>query len=599
MINLNYETLFNYFMYKNKKIFCQIKVKPTKSGKIKSTCRALTPEQWNIFDKKLEEVIDKTVDWNRETSQRFNINPNIEVKVQKSKLSLKHFNIFLGALAVCNNDESGVEETNFIIECIFNFKQKSFNVNMDSQEYIPQVESSPQAKIDNIQPYEPYTPSKKGDLTNDHDENKTSSTDLLDINEDTYSPKPLFEITEINPFISENIPKYTPAPIKIFNTENIKETKGEVQISSHKYKSSRRKVHQNLESEYIPKSEQLPIVDVPVYIPTPIEEVKENQNLLESDTNIRKYKRRSKTIDEYPSQVYENSYDFYSPLKQPLESKDTTNLYKKKISIKRSKTIDEIPTAFAIYNENSILSNDINFEKDINNSCEKLRYSNKSNLKALNENVSTIKNNTKPSSLSKENEVLLASLCKKSSKNNKPNESTRDEIKKEKNTVQKNGTDINSLRRSERSSSKPIRFIEEQPSLLKKLKITPKNRELFGTDDEDDDESFDHENSNKTNENADKIKPSTLFKTPGNEKYSKNNNSFSSLKKKRKREKTNECVQEKRDINKWLSKKKYASSAAELELRNKSRLEQKENKIMQINKNEIFTSKPEEVNCRE
>lgn len=92
-------------------------------------------------------------------------------------------------------------------------------------------------------------------------------------------------------------------------------------------------------------------------------------------------------------------------------------------------------------------------------------------------------------------------------------------------------------------------------------KTSPKNKELFGTDDDEDEKFF--ENNDGTNTKNDKKVKSSVFETPVNKKsiaIHASSSSSSSTKKKRKRDKSSECEQEKRDMNTWLSKKRPSSS---------------------------------------
>lgn len=109
--------------HKNKKILCQIKVKSSKGLTTKNTCRSLTPDQWSVYDKKLEKLINTTTDWNDGKCLKFNISPRICVEVQKSKLSAKTFHICLDSSSGTGNDKQGDIESDFVLECIFDFQQ--------------------------------------------------------------------------------------------------------------------------------------------------------------------------------------------------------------------------------------------------------------------------------------------------------------------------------------------------------------------------------------------------------------------------------------------------------------------------------------------
>ena len=120
------------------------------------------------------------------------------------------------------------------------------------------------------------------------------------------------------------------------------------------------------------------------------------------------------------------------------------------------------------------------------------------------------------------------------------------------------------IRRSGRSPSKPIRYIEEigtdtssnRQKKRKTHKSSPKNKELFGTDDDDDDDDY-FEN------NGDRNKNTNVIKIPLKQKSSSSSSPSPFAIKKRKRDKNSDCEQEKRNISKWLSKSK--TSALNLE----------------------------------
>lgn len=93
--------------------------------KTKKTCRSLTQDQWNSFDKKLEKLIANTDDWNDTDSQTFKIKPVIEVKVQKSSLSLKYFKKCLRAIDKDEDDNAdNLEEADYILQCLFDFRDE-------------------------------------------------------------------------------------------------------------------------------------------------------------------------------------------------------------------------------------------------------------------------------------------------------------------------------------------------------------------------------------------------------------------------------------------------------------------------------------------
>lgn len=117
--------LYQSLQHKKKKIFCQIKVQPSKSQKVKYTCRSLTQEQWNAFDEELEKLLDgmeSSEDIDSELFGKFMIGPKIEVKVQKSKLSLKYLYKCLAAIGDNENDFwgkiDGTKDVAFALECL-------------------------------------------------------------------------------------------------------------------------------------------------------------------------------------------------------------------------------------------------------------------------------------------------------------------------------------------------------------------------------------------------------------------------------------------------------------------------------------------------
>ncbi|XP_065371157.1 uncharacterized protein LOC135963294 [Calliphora vicina] len=650
-MNINCETILDFYMHKNKKILCQIKVSPTKSRKFKNTCRCLTQEQWNTFDKELEKLINTTDDWNDEKCFKFNIKSYIEVKVQKSKLSLKHFYKCLGAIDECDGE---VIEADYVLECLLNFQlEVPFSTFLESQEYEPQTETSPD-KLCSPLSYEPYTPSKKKYQAESIDTIKTPGIDYLEYDEDTYSPKPIFQVVDSDPLLTEKIPRYTPAPIRDTRSSIKKSTQRDLPCSSskeskisskldllgevivetedeidspEKTKSLRSKLNKKKskkrEIEYIPKSQEYAVVDVPVYIPTPIEETT-HRKVNKTDHDIRKHKKRSMTIDEYPRLLLldENSREKNITVKEHISGKDKHSRYDNRKIKSRSYTIDEIPSGFSINMEKPKSKNLP--EESREKQCKKFEsiekstsHKSKDKKSDLNVNISSTKEKHKLSekkpeviiraSSSSEDEFLaVVAKSKKSSirKSKASDDDFEDGNKIDKNTklsqsndnannlnisissatesatdtsLQKlkrgrkqkeSGTDDNkSLRRSERSPSKPVRFIEEQHDLLRskkpiKTKTSPKNKELFGTDDDEYEELFD--NNNGTNIKNDKKLKSSVFETPVSKKSTKSasssSSSSSSTKKKRKRDKSSECEQEKRDMNTWLSKKKTSSS---------------------------------------
>lgn len=146
----------------------------------------------------------------------------------------------------------------------------------------------------------------------------------------------------------------------------------------------------------------------------------------------------------------------------------------------------------------------------------------------------------------------------------------------EEETSQKHKENIESedrnLRRSKRSPSKPKRYTEditkEPKSIRKKPKSTTssRNKELFGTDCEEEDEEdklFESKTKREDSNNnaASSSNFYSKFQTP---KANKNDLSLSSSssasKKKRKRDKSKECEQERNNINRWLGKHKDTSS---------------------------------------
>ncbi|XP_037809643.1 uncharacterized protein LOC119602283 [Lucilia sericata] len=358
-MNLNIETIFDFYTHKNKKILCQIKVTPSTNLKLNKTCRCFSQKQWNTFDKELEKLIITNDDWNDEKCLKFKLNSCIEVKVQKSKLTIKDFYKCLGAIEDFEKEfTDGLEET-YILECLIDFQlEVPLDTSLESEEYEPQIETTPE-KLSSPLSYEPYTPSKKKYRADNIDTIKTQRIDLLECHEDTYSPKPIFPIVGGEALLIDKIPKYTPAPIKKSPTSTelkksqdlldkiIVETGEKIESLRSKLKKKSKKA----ECEYIPKSQEYAVVDVPVYIPTPIGETAQRTSF-KSEYNIKKHRKRSKTIDEFPGlQLDKNTNEKHKTINEYINSNKTRYHYEEKNFKKRSKTIDEMPAGFAVNSE--------------------------------------------------------------------------------------------------------------------------------------------------------------------------------------------------------------------------------------------------------
>lgn len=208
-----------------------------------------------------------------------------------------------------------------------------------TQEYEPQVTTSPDTVTCSSLPYEPYTPSKK--TLKNCEINKTENLNInyLECNEDTYSPKPLLDEGVNDSDFNASIPQYTPAPIndrKKYKENNnfnvLKETASE-RNSLGKQTS---KQYKRVECEYIPEGQAVTTCNVPVYIPTPIDEI---THKLRNRDKIRALRKRSNTIDVFEDQLKENDKD--------TQKFNGGSKYRPQRCLKkRSMTIDEIPAEF-------------------------------------------------------------------------------------------------------------------------------------------------------------------------------------------------------------------------------------------------------------
>lgn len=135
-----------FWQHKNRKILCRIKVPPQQqSRELKNTCRTLTPHQWNTFDRELEHLIDiqnkNDGEWNEEIFGQFNVKPNIEVKIQKSKLSTTNFynclegdkvaddgdidEVNVGGSGVADGSDVIVEQIKeVVLECLLDYREQ-------------------------------------------------------------------------------------------------------------------------------------------------------------------------------------------------------------------------------------------------------------------------------------------------------------------------------------------------------------------------------------------------------------------------------------------------------------------------------------------
>ncbi|KNC34743.1 hypothetical protein FF38_01907 [Lucilia cuprina] len=337
-MNLNCETILDFYTHNNKKVLCQIKVK---SRKFKNyTCRCLGQEQWNIFDRELEKLITANDEWSDEMCLYFKIKPYIEVKVQKSKLSLKHFYKCLGAIDDCKKEElddgavvEDIREANYVLECVLKFKDSPGNVSH-------KLEGQPLTETTDIlsSHSEPYTPSNKRYRQDNIDTVKTPGKDFLEYSESSYSPK----LNTINsseseqPQLCEIISKNTSEPIETCQSsdEVIVETGDEIESP----KKNRFKKSKKLETEFISKSQDIPVTDSTAHR---VEENSSQRKVTTRDYDIKKHRKRTKTLDSFSEILGNNSNEKHKSKKERSSSRDSQ--YDNKIFKKRSKTIDEIP----------------------------------------------------------------------------------------------------------------------------------------------------------------------------------------------------------------------------------------------------------------
>lgn len=174
------------------------------------------------------------------------------------------------------------------------------------QEYEPQLETSPDGKLNASLTYQPYTPSKRQYCADDVATINTMATHLLHYGEDTYSPMPLFE-TSTAESLNETIPQYKPAPIKenrnpkSSENENILDIKDDVFVQKSK-------------EEYIPEGQKKTTFNIPAYVPTPIDWSQTSKALKafneKPHTNFgnKNLRRRSKTIDAIPKDMASNMF---------------------------------------------------------------------------------------------------------------------------------------------------------------------------------------------------------------------------------------------------------------------------------------------------
>ncbi|KAM7360589.1 uncharacterized protein ACRADG_006313 [Cochliomyia hominivorax] len=586
-MNLNCETILDLYTYKNKKILCRNKLIHSQSyNEFRNSFRYLTLDQWNKFDKELGNLMSNIDIWKDDRNHEFKINSYIEVKVEKSKLSLKKFNKCLGALNEFHKHEDNdeVEEADYILECLF-------YINSEDQIHSPiykAEEYNPESSIDNSLSYVPYTPSKKKYRVDSADTIKTPGIGYLIDNEPEY----LSEISKDDALFLKKAT--TDKPV---SNESTRRSSRESNKSSKSDLLNEVIVETDYETEFHQKCISSTSNQGSEYIP-------ETQELLtaEKDNKRHKTRKRSNTVDEI------------SALSGAKTKEKKRHSEKKEIN-KRSKSIDEIQS-YKLKKFKNILT-----EENNNKSLEPIEE-NKTYKEATKTKLNTIETASitkhKTNSKKKESSPSLSSddekfyIKEKSKiKTSKTHTKTSDDEIKSDNKLNKNlqlkesngnGSNLNisilsatesatgtsplkhrrerkpkennndnvikSVRRSERSPIKPRRFIEEQPDLLKtgnktKHKNSVTNKELFGTDEDDEDEYFE---KTKNNKETNKVRLSSVFETPVGKKPPKSltSSSSSSSKKKRKRDRSAECQQEKRDMNKWLSKKKSSTKDKEI-----------------------------------
>ena len=276
--------------------------------------------------------------------------------------------------------------------------------------------------------------------------------------------------------------------------------------------------------------------------------------------------------------------------------------YNKKFR-KRCKTLDSIPRAFAVESDKlklNVIPEEVNITKITNTDSHKLKEKkidrNQTNTIKCGREGNLDKNCTKVAEVGEDENIPEKTKKLLKAKETHLNGSDNDfedekNVDKTKNVNTSNSSITDDsppktirnkerskelylsdtpIRRSGRSPSKPIRYIEEigtnsssnRQKKRKTHKSSPKNKELFGTDDDDEDDDY-FENNGDSNKHINVIKTASVCETTLKQKSSSSSSSSPFTLKKRKRDKHSDCDQEKRDISKWLSKNKTSASNLE------------------------------------
>ncbi|XP_075147786.1 uncharacterized protein LOC142221840 [Haematobia irritans] len=612
---LKYEATLIAYQYKEKTIYCRVNVVPTKSCEHQNTCRSLTYQQWQNFDKELRSWLDIKAEKDCPDSEEgtlcsFVVKPNVEVKIRKSTLSTKYF-----YKCVQYTDSSEVfkkSDSETILECNLEYKDSN---KLPPTPSIPHDEYDPIASTvtndNSISPlsYEPYTPSKRTRKYSQLDKIKTPGLDFLgfDSAEDGYSPKPERDTAESD----ITIPVYKPAPISespITNDseEVVPETEDE-SLSNKGSRSKRMREKRHLQSEfgeYVPESQET-LGGAPTYKPTPIDDIKQNVPNVPKENKIKKDKEKEK--NDCKSKSCEDR-KLEETEKTSIEKTSSHRRLENKISSSSEDDLEKIisrPKDKSKKNEKSkyrdkdgkkdkdLKGDEVKREKKVHESVKEINKTSLSSSEEEFEKPVTQEKEKKKKDKYKEyekkytkeenNKERLVETKRKSGEDNEKQSSRQKDRKKEKHrskestsksqnvenssdpvSSNKDRENSPSVRRSERSPVKPRRFIDEQEKIevRKKPKTSPKNKELFGTDDDDDTEH--KQPVSDTNNNA-RSKLAAAFQTPKGDKTKSlmlsSSSSSSSAKKKRKR---NECEQERADMSKWLGKKDKINKSTEL-----------------------------------
>ncbi|XP_073815429.1 uncharacterized protein [Musca autumnalis] len=323
---LKCETTLNVYQHNANTILCRVNVVSPGGDKsssdktnetTKNTCRCLTAEQWHDFDEGLQSWLNTKTDWSNidlvEDLYKFTVEPNIEVRVKRSKISTKYFIKCIGKLSASDdNDDDVVADKDTclpVLDCLLEYKHDDkYNKvpptptipteEYDPLEYDPYAPSKNEESISPVS-YTPYTPTKKTRKFSAADKIKTPGLDFLafDSSEDTYSPN----IERHLAASKVAIPVYKPAPITDKSpAEDIKEV---ILESDDDGDFVPTKTHRSIRvrEKYVPHTQEKP-VNVPAYKPTPIGKsndcVKQETLDKSDDTNESKAQSKKDTKKE-------------------------------------------------------------------------------------------------------------------------------------------------------------------------------------------------------------------------------------------------------------------------------------------------------------